>query len=165
MLKRTLAMAIILFSTELNAGAIGIDAPKRLGQASFSFLGAKLYSATLYCDRESFAWDADISLELVYSRSIKKSALIKATMIELKRMEGTRGDQSAIAQQLETCFANVGKGDSFVATATQNNQVRLYLNGSQSCTLKADNIKKRFLGIWLSDNSRSPALSKQLRVQ
>lgn len=138
--------------------------PGKLGEVTFRWLGLPLYDAALFTPAgQGFSWARPIALQLTYARSISRDNLIEATITEMERMEGARGDHAAIRQKLVSCFRDVSKGDRFTASASGGNAVQLWFNGRQTCTLGHSNIRERFLGIWLSDKSRSVRLSRQLR--
>lgn len=140
-----------------------LSAPKQLGQASFRWLGIHLYDATLWSDAARFDWSAPMALELSYDMGISGADLLDTTMDEIARMEGEQPDQAALRQALRPCMKSVSDGDHYVAAASGADQISLWLNGAQTCSVSHAGVKQRFLGIWLADNSRSPALSRQLR--
>lgn len=103
------------------------------------------------------------ALELRYARRFSKKSLTTATMEELDRLEGTQPDHPEISRKLQSCFSDVGPGDRFLAVGATKDQVTLYRNGAQTCRLDHPNIRARFLDIWLSLDSRFPAVSRRLR--
>ena len=169
-MKRILvASALTFFGAILPAHAnvlkasYGSDMQLR-GAVDYRWLGFPLYSASLFTPMGGkFDWRKPAALQLEYDREISRQNLIKATMVELSRMEGKQADHDAISGKLVACFRDVKDGDHFVASSQSANAVSLYFNGSKTCTLQHSNIRERFLGIWLSDNSRSPKLSRRLR--
>jgi hypothetical protein len=141
-----------------------LSRPERIGYAELSWFGVKLYKAELFTETGAeFAWGNPFRLDLTYSRSFSTSALVKATLIELDRVEGPRADHPRIEAELGRCFGEVRRGDVFSAIALDRNTIRFLLNGEETCTLEHDDIRSRFLGIWLSDQSRELAASKALR--
>ena len=103
------------------------------------------------------------ALELRYARRFSKRSLTTATMEELDRLEGTQPDHPEISRKLQRCFADVGPGDRFLAVGATKDQVTLYRNDAKTCRLNHPNIRARFLDIWLSLDSRFPAVSRRLR--
>ncbi|MEO3416379.1 chalcone isomerase family protein [Roseovarius sp. CAU 1744] len=140
------------------------DTPALRGEATFRWLGVPLYTARFFTpDGQALSWQKPAALQLIYARDFSRQSLVDATMSELERMEGTRADHAELAQKLVPCFRDVGEGDQFVAIATTTDEVQLYFNGAPTCQLRHAEINARFLGIWLSDNSRAPELSRRLR--
>ena len=103
------------------------------------------------------------AIELKYARKFSKKSLTTATMEEFDRLEGTQTDHPQIARKLQTCFADVGPGDRFLAIGAARDRVSLFRNNRQTCRLTHPNIRARFLDIWLSLDSRFPAVSRRLR--
>ncbi|WP_293575195.1 chalcone isomerase family protein [Phaeobacter sp.] len=142
----------------------GLSTPQKLGEVTFRWFGIPLYDASLFADGQpEFDWQRPLALELSYRRSFSQAQLMRATAYEIERIEGPRGDQAEFFAKLDGCFRDVAAGDRFVATSTNANQVALYLNGQQTCDVRHSDARKRFLNIWLSPESRSARLSRQLR--
>jgi hypothetical protein len=141
-----------------------LSSPERIGSAELDWFGIKLYKAELFTETGgAFAWGSPFRLDLTYSRDFSTSALVKATLIELDRLEGPRADHPEIGVELGRCFEDVRRGHVFSAIALERNAIRFLLNGEETCTLQHEDIRSRFLGIWLSDQSRELAASKALR--
>ncbi len=160
--------ALLAVSAHANSGATGIErfveSPQRLGASDVRWFGMKIYSAVLHTERGSnFDWERPFSLSLTYNTAIKKDGLVKATLSELERIEGRRGDHDVIGRKLDICFRTVDKSDVFAAIAQDQNSIRFLHNGTQTCVLKHKGIRERFLGIWLSDAAREIAASRALR--
>jgi hypothetical protein len=147
-----------------SSSATGLKAPVQLGQATLRFLGFEVYTATLHTEgAERFGWDQPLSLRLDYARSFSNQELLQGTRKELQRIEGTQPDLPEMLQKLATCYRPVQQGDSYVAIATDPDTVEMRLNGQRTCRVSHPDLRRRFLGIWLSPNSRSARLSAQLR--
>lgn len=141
-----------------------LGAPQPLGRAEYRFLGARLYEATLFtAGTPRFDWNAPLALQLVYARSLSGQTLVDATMAELDRIEGAAPDHAEIREKLMACFRDVGDGDRYVAVAEDADTVDFWLNGRKTCGLAHAEAKRRLLGIWLSAESRSERLARQLR--
>lgn len=163
-----LGAASIVLSTEAvradRAGDTGLSQPVKLGEATLRFLGMQIYSATLHTEgADRFDWDQPLSLRLDYARSFTAQELLAGTEKEITRIEGPRPDQTELFGKLASCFEDVEKGDTYVALSPAPNRVALWLNGRETCDISHEALRKRFLGIWLSPDSRSARLSSQLR--
>jgi hypothetical protein len=141
-----------------------LGAAKALGRATFRWLGVQLYDATLYTPPATgFDWQEPLALELVYARSVGGSVLLDSTLAELERIEGRQPDHPAIRQKLMGCFRDVDANDRYVASAGSADAVSFWLNGSRTCEISHPELKRRFLGIWLSDQSRAVKSARALR--
>lgn len=147
-----------------NLRGFGLSQPVELGTVMVRWLGLPIYRASLHTEGESrFGWRQPLALQIEYFRSISQDDLTKSTRVEIQRIEGPRADQAAMMQKLASCFRDVARGDVFTAVSTQPDSLVLHLNGQQTCAIRHPDLRKRFLGIWLSDNSRSARLSARLR--
>lgn len=159
---RTLALMVLMAGSA--SAETGLGAPVQLGQATLRFLGFDIYTATLHTEgRPAFDWDQKLSLRIDYARGFTTEELLRGTETELQRIEGEQPDQPQMLDKLATCFRDVAAGDNFVALSPTADTVTLFLNGQQTCSIAHPDLRRRFLGIWLSPNSRSDRLSAQLR--
>lgn len=154
-----------LLALSTPAGAeTGLAQPVQLGQATLRFLGLEVYTATLNTEGAGpFSWERPLSLRLDYARGFTAAELLEGTESELIRVEGNRPDQPEVLAKLAPCFHDVAAGDHYVAYAPGADQVEMRLNGRVTCTVTHPDLRRRFLGIWLSPESRSARLSAQLR--
>ena len=162
-----LALAIT-FGSLADLGATtripGLDNPAEVGSATLSFLGFTVYRGRLFTEEgRSFAPGEPVALEIIYNRDFSAEQMLDTTRSELERVEPGRPGQDALVDRLADCFRDVSRGDQFLAASESPDRLRLWLNGTQTCDVRGDEIGKRFLSIWLSDNSRFPRLSRQLR--
>ncbi len=159
-----LAASPMRASDEPSAIKNAFENPKMRGEAVFRWLGLPLYTARLYTPNgQALTWARPVALQLIYARKISRQSLVDATVSELERLEGSQADHAVIGEKFASCFRDVDEGDQFVATTITADEVQLFFNGTAACRVSHDNLSARFLGIWLSDNSRSPDLTRQLR--
>lgn len=170
MLRLVLAswLSVVALSVWADIGAQAIvslvpnAAPR--GEATMRWFGIPLYDATLFTPNgQALDWQRPIALRLVYSRKISREAFLTATMRELDRIEGQRADHSEIRQKLMACYRDALTGDQFIAGSDTSDEVSLWFNGTKTCDVRHPQIRQRFLGIWLSDQSRSLRLTRHLR--
>lgn len=144
--------------------APGITRAEVAGTATVRWLGFRVLDAELFTPRGA-AYDpkGSAALRLQYSMDFTRDMLLRATMFELRRLEGTQPDHPTLRQKLATCYADVGKDDSFLAIGPAEDKIELFRNATRTCRVTHPNIRERFLNIWLSPDSRFPSLSRQLR--
>ncbi|MDP2492965.1 hypothetical protein Q8W25_03010 [Shimia thalassica] len=144
----------------------GLGEAERLGEATIRWLGVPIYEAAVFTPKaQAFEWNAPMALELTYRRGFAKGQLLEATMKEIIRVEGTRSDTPALQTALADCYREVKPGDRVVAVSTSPDRLSLYQNSIRLCDLGFQNIQKRFLGIWLSGDSRIARLGPRLKGQ
>mgnify|MGYP005998115273 CR=1 FL=1 len=161
---RSLVFACLLACLPLIALASSVPSAfpegKQRGVATFRYLGFSLYEARLYTNSgAAFDWSKDFALELNYLRNLTEYDLIESTMRELERT----GASLPIRKQLKACFADVRKGDTYLALTRGPSVIRFWLNGKPTCTLKHPQVKARFMGIFLGNNSRSKSFTRKLK--
>ena len=177
MVVRSFVLSFSLFISAIVPSSLEADSPGRdfdafyekipnarlIGHADIRALGFRLYKASLYSqDTNSFEWTYPFALHLEYDRAFSQALLVGATMHELDRLEGTQDDHGEIKSALQNCFHAVTAQDAYTALAQENGRLQFYLNGRQTCEIVLPNISQRILGIWLSNDARSPALRSQL---
>ncbi len=130
------------------------------GTATFRFIGLPIYQARLYTrSGERLNWNEDFGLELTYMRNLTEYDLVESTMREFKRT----GSVPPVRDQLKRCYKDVRTGDRYTAVSQGPDRVNLWLNGTRICTLSHPQIKARFMGIFLGDNTRSGSFTRKLR--
>ncbi|MEQ9695889.1 hypothetical protein [Shimia sp. SDUM112013] len=162
-MPRILFAIILLFMPAAVLGStiksVMPDAELR-GVATFRYLGFPLYEARLFTnDADALDWREDFGIELRYLRNLTRQDLVEGTMRELSRT----GAPSQVRAQLNQCFADVDKGDRFLAVSRGEDQVSFWLNGSRTCTLRYPDIKTRFMAIFVGDNTRSRNFTRKLK--
>ncbi|NNE79872.1 MAG: hypothetical protein HKN18_06315 [Silicimonas sp.] len=130
------------------------------GKATYRFLGLALYDARLFTPGGAeFSWSADFALELTYLRALSEYDLVEGTLREMKR----NGGRPNLDAALYRCFDDVEKGDRFLAVTNGPDRVGFWLNGTQTCWLDGPGITRRFMEIFLGDNTRSRSFTRRLR--
>jgi hypothetical protein len=130
------------------------------GTATFRFLGVPLYEAQLYTQQgKPLDWKSDFGLQLTYLRNVSEQNLVDSTMVELERT----GAPLPVRKQLEQCYADVRKGDAYLAISNGDDAIGFWLNGTRVCTLSHPAIKMRFMAIFLGDNTRSKSFTRRLK--
>ena len=162
----SIALVAAIGVADLRASTVipGLENPSEIGSATLSFFGFTIYRGRLFTENgRDFVPDAPAALEIVYNRSFTAEQMRDTTRDELTRVEPGRDGQDALVERLAGCFRDVSRGDRFLAASEGPDRLRLWLNGTLTCDVEGDEVGKRFLAIWLSDNSRFPRLSRQLR--
>lgn len=163
---RSALLLVLFLATAASAQASAISAAlpgaSERGAAVYRYLGFPLYEARLYTKGgAAFDWNTDFGVELRYLRNLSQYDLVEGTMRELARTGGAL----PVRGQLESCFSGVSKGDRYLAVTNGPNSVSFWLNGRRTCTLSHPQIKYRFMGIFLGDNTRSKSFTRRLRGQ
>ena len=165
-----LLLALTLFAGPASAqdrvAMAGLPNPEVIGEASLGVIGITAYDARLFTSNGvPFDWAVPMALELDYKRGFSADDLLRGTEAEMRRTMGDSADMPTVIALLDDCFLAVENGDSYFAVSLSPDQIDLWRNGTQTCTVNYPDIRKRFLSIWLSDQSRFSTLSRKLRGQ
>ena len=165
-----LLLALALFAGPTSAqdrvAMAGLPNPVAIGEASLGVIGIIAYDARLFTsDGVPFDWAVPMALELDYKRGFSADDLLRGTETEMRRTMGDNAEMPTVIALLDDCFLAVESGDSYLAVSLSPDQIDLWRNGTQTCTVNYPDIRERFLSIWLSDQSRFSALSRKLRGQ
>lgn len=159
-----LALALWLgLPVAAQASLPGVPNAALAGEVEIRILGFKAYDARLYTNGGSaYAVGAPAALALTYRRGFGQGLLTRAVEGELKRVYG-EASATADMTALADCIREVKAGDQFVAISRNSADLRVFLNGKETCAIRQEGLPARFLSLWLSDNSRHPDLSRVLR--
>lgn len=142
-----------------NIAAAALPGAQVRGTATLRFLGLPLYQARLFTVKgAALDWGKDFGIELTYLRNLSQYDLVEATMREFKRTGGAL----PLEAQLNSCFDAVKKGDRYLAVSNGADAIGFWRNGKRTCTLSYPQIKSRFMGIFVGDNTRSKSFTQKL---
>ena len=143
--------------------AAAIPDAKPVGRATFSLLFWDLFEGSLWSNDGSFSWEAPLALSLTYNTDFTAEELTDQTIDELDRLTNwSKVDLATFRSTIAPCMANVGSGDRFTALSAGADTVQLFLNGKAKCQLNQPGLRRAYLQIWLSEDSRFPSKSRQL---
>ena len=141
-----------------------VQSPAAAGEGQFRYLGFKVYDLQLFTPSgQNFDRNTPFALAIEYDRKIRTEVLLKASIDELARVEGRRGDHLEIADKLEVCYRDIRPGDRIVAAPNGANAMSFWVNGIRTCTLSHPGFRDRYMAIWMSDKSRDRELARRLR--
>ena len=147
-------------NAQTSAVSSALPGAELRGAATFRFLGFALYKARLFTiGGAPLDWNDNFAIELTYQRNLTQYDLVEATMREFKRTSGS----IPVEAQLNICFKAVRKGDSYLAVTKGASKVDFWRNGKRTCTLSYPQIKTRFMGIFVGDNTRSKTFTRKLK--
>ncbi|UWQ90471.1 hypothetical protein K3727_17105 [Rhodobacteraceae bacterium M382] len=130
------------------------------GKAVFRFIGLPIYEARLFTPAGApLDWKQNFGIELKYLRQISKKDLVASTMDEL----GRTGARLPIQDQLSRCFDDVAKGDRYLAITRGPDQIDFWRNDVPACSLGYRQISKRFMAIFVGENTRSASFTRKLK--
>lgn len=153
------------------AGGIGFNAAAvpeltTVGEGSYRYMFWQLYDARLASENgkfENYRQSTPLLLELTYKRDITKQQFIDATVDEWQKLgHSSKAQQQQWAQQLQSLWQDVKKGDTLAALLHADGSVTFYFNGTETGRLEDSTFGTAFFDIWLHPDTSAPKLRRQL---
>ncbi|WP_116472589.1 chalcone isomerase family protein [Zobellella maritima] len=133
-----------------------------VGEGKMRWLFWELYQARFYSqDGEYRPGDYPQALELRYARNIDRDDLLEATVVEWERLGIDWKPEWP--RQLARIWPSVSRRDELVLRVDDNGISRFYFNWQLLGEMTDPEFGPAFLEIWMSSNSRDPALTRQLK--
>jgi hypothetical protein len=133
------------------------------GSGSVGFLFWQFFDADLWATNGRFSWDQPLALSLTYRTDFSARELTDSTIEEMARINGWPKDRlSGFRSEIAPCMSDVSDGDRFTAASPAPDRIVLFLNGDERCDLSMPGLRRAYLNIWLSENSRFPDQSRRL---
>lgn len=165
MLAAALLLPMLAVANPTRPAELGrVDANlEHVGSGSVGFLFWDAFDANLWAPEGRFSWERPAALSLTYRTDFSKQKLTDSTIKEMKRIAGWKPERLAdFRADIAPCMTDVVAGDRFTAASPEPDRIVLYLNGKQRCELMEPGLRRAYLGIWLSQNSRFPDESRKL---
>ncbi len=138
--------------------------PSKLGAHNLKVWGFKVYNIQLLSEIKNFSYQNKFAIIINYQRDFTKNNLIEKSLEEISRINNIK-DKTLIKiyqNKLEEIFFDVKKGDRKTAFFDPKNGVKLYFNGKFVGEISDLIFAKRFVDIWLSDQSSYPQMTKAI---
>ncbi|MCP9757987.1 hypothetical protein EGI20_18730 [Aquitalea sp. S1-19] len=133
------------------------------GSGNMRWFGLRLYQATLYTPGgREFAWQAPFALEIRYARAFSTDELAASSRDEMARLGTPKAELPQVFSTLRRVFPSVSEGDVIVGAQDANGHTRFWHNGRETGQITDPGFGRRFFSIWLSPQTREPALRSAL---
>ena len=140
-----------------------INNPKLIGKSQLSFFGLKIYDIALWSEDDKFSYKKKFAINIKYKRNITKKELIDRSITEIKKTyEITNLEEKKYHQKLSKIFVNISEDDQKTVIFNPKIGVKLYFNSKLLGEIKDLDFARKFVDIWLSDESSYPKISKKL---
>lgn len=136
---------------------------KPLGKGEASFLGLRLYDATLWVAGSDYRDDQPYALALNYARGFSRATLVATSLDEMRRLGGA--DEARLSRwkvELERVFPDVAAGETIVGVHLPGRGAVFYHQGRLSGEVLDPAFARAFFAIWLDVRTRVPALRSRL---
>ncbi len=169
--RRFLAIGCLLVGSMLSGlchAASWQDAlpqAERLGDGELSWLGFRIYHATLWAQQRPFQPQAAFALQLRYYRDISRQRLVQTSLDEMRRLRGAGLDAATLAQwegALQRAFTDVVSGDELIGVYLPGHGMRLYNQQQLLADIDDVGLARAFFAIWLDRDTRDQDLRRKL---
>ena len=131
----------------------------RWGSGEFRRFGFLVYEATLWAGDDPQR--PPLALRLDYKRSIAGSAIVDASVTEMRQLGASEADLRRWAQEMTRLFPDVRDGDQLTGIHLADSAVFLF-NGSPRGEIADPEFARRFFAIWLDPRTSAPTLRAAL---
>jgi hypothetical protein len=140
---------------------------QRRGSGNTSFLGLRLYHATLWTAGAAPQDAAGVlagshALTLRYVRDFSRDTLVEASLREMKRLGATEAELLRWKHDLARVFPNVKAGEVITGLHRPGRGATFLHQGQPTGEVADPEFARRFFGIWLDPKTRDPELRAQL---
>ena len=132
---------------------------RRWGSGDFRRYGFLVYHATLWAGDDPQR--PPLALRLDYKRSIAGSAIVDASVTEMRQLGASEADLRRWAQEMTRLFPDVRDGDQLTGIHLADSAVFLF-NGSPRGEIADPEFARRFFAIWLDPRTSAPTLRAAL---
>ena len=144
-----------------SAQASPVKDLKTVGSGTFNFLFWKIYDISLLTSTGEYRQgEQPLALEITYAQNIEGNQLVTSTIEEWERMEISW--QENWSSKLGDIFPNITEGDQLLLRVDENNNSNFYFNQQPIGVIEDSEFTDAFLAIWLSSNTRSQKLTREL---
>lgn len=162
MLIKAILFMLVLFSSSSIWAAEHENLPLR-GQANFKWYFLQVYEAKLWGEKIEDIYSKPLKLELKYSRSFKGKDIAEQSIKELANAKIPKEKLDQWKPILLEIFPDVNEGDVIQASYHPKEGVIFRLNSIKEIGRLTDlEFSKKFLDIWLGQNTSAPELRNKL---
>lgn len=137
-----------------------------IGQGTLRFFSMPVYEARLWAGAAFERADPTrhpLALELTYARKLSGQAIAERSVAEMRRIGPFSPAQAEQWQaMMQQAFPDVAPGDRLLGWSDGQGHVRFFHNGRPTAQVRDTDYSRLFFGIWLSPQTSSPGLRKDL---
>ncbi|NUT62325.1 chalcone isomerase family protein [Herbaspirillum sp. C9C3] len=136
-----------------------------LGSGTMTWLGFRIYHATLWAAQKPLDENQPFALQLDYQVKISRDKLASTSIDEIKRMSPAPIAGPTLARwksELESAFVDVADGDELVGVYLPRRGMRLYDRNRMLAEIADPELARSFFNIWLGQPSRDDKLRRRL---
>lgn len=145
--------------------AIGGGSTMGLGSGTMTWLGFRIYQATLWAAQKPLDESQPFALQLDYKVKISRDKLASTSIEEIQRMSPAPIAGPTLARwksELNRAFVDVADGDELVGVYLPQRGMRLYDRDKMLAEIADPELARSFFNIWLGQPSRDESLRRRL---
>jgi Chalcone isomerase-like len=145
---------------QVLSGAPGIHA---FGKGRQSWLGIRVYDATLWIVGPQWSAAAPHALEIEPGRDVAADTLINSAIAEMRSLKV--GDESKLGiwrAEMKKVLPNVRQGDQVVIFCADSNRTLAYLNNSSTGEVDDPSFCPAVMSVWLHPQTKHQAMRRSL---
>jgi hypothetical protein len=164
-------LSALLLSTPAHAGGAWVQAlpqAQALGSGEMTWLGLRIYQATLWATQAPFDPAQGFALQLTYSVSIGRERLARTSIDEIRRLSASPVAPDILARwqaALESTLVDVSRGDQLIGVYLPGRGMQLYDASKLLGEIDDPALARAFFDIWLNPDTRDPGLRRRLLGQ
>ena len=133
------------------------------GKGRHSWLGIRMYDATLWIVGPQWSAAETHALDLEPSRVVPADTLVKNAIKEMRNLKV--GDESKLKTwqtEMKKVIPNVRPGDQIVIFCSDTNRTLVYLNDSSTGEVDDQSFCSAVMSVWLHPQTKHQAMRKSL---
>ena len=144
-----------------SAQASPVQDLKTVGSGTFNFMFWKIYDISLLTASGKYQQgEQPLALAITYARDIEGNQLVSSTIDEWERQDISW--QKNWSSLLGDIFPNITEGDQLLLRVDEKYNSNFYFNEQPIGVIEDPEFTDAFLAIWLSSNTRSQKLTREL---
>jgi hypothetical protein len=136
---------------------------KLTGQDRLTFLGFKIYDISLWSESNYFSYDKKFAISIKYKKNFVKNDLIDRSIIEMRKNHDISDEQEIFFKKnMMRVFNDIKKDDTKTIIFDPKGSIKFYHNSNFNGTINDKGFARKFVDIWLHENSSYPQITKNL---
>lgn len=161
-----MAKIFLIFFSIIQLSAVALSAESNLplrGKGEFKWFVLDIYEATFWATPGDDFFSRDLKLGLKYKRDLKGKDIAEQSIKEMQRSELSENEAKIYRQKLLEIIPDVKEGDQIEARYSPEIGIIFTLNSNKELGRITDlTFSKKFLNIWLGENTSAPDLRRKL---
>ena len=139
--------------------------PFLIGEGVLKVFIWDIYKLRLFSETNIYDRNDTLVLEFEYLRDTSKASLIKASIVELKKLNFSKSKLEKWEKYLEKSIKDMKAGEKAALLFRPNAGLTFFASDKLKITIDNDEFANSYIDIWLGENTERPKLRKQITGQ